>query len=234
MPVFNERERLAETLASIASTCTDAVRIHVYVVDDGSSPPVDRLKLPVDTGVFRVTLARHLVNLGQGAALETARRVALELPSDVFVTMDSDGQHSPTDLPALCAAVVEGGADAVFGNRFRGDSNVPTVRRWVLRLASVFERVLTGLSLEDAHNGFRAFSPRAIAAMSMAQNRMAHATEIKQVVARWRPPLKIAEIPVSIRYSADSLAKGQSSLGAIQILFDLVYQFIFGESRSHR
>ena len=148
----------------------------------------------------------------------------------VYVTMDSDGQHDPADLPKLCSAI-GAGADVAFGNRFRGESNVPLVRRLILRAASRFERALTGLALQDAHNGYRAFGPRAIACIAMSQHRMAHATEIKQIVARATPPLRVVEVPVSIRYSRDSLSKGQSSLGAIQIMFDLIYQFVFGETR---
>jgi len=231
MPVYNDPESLSATLEAIARSCTIHFRISVYLVDDGSEPPIKRAELPPDSDTFEITLARHLANLGQGAALETARRLALEHePPDMFVTMDSDGQHDPRDLPALCSAI-EGGADVAFGNRFAGASNVPFLRKLVLRLASTFEKALTGLQLEDAHNGFRAFGPRAMSLISMTQPRMAHATEIKQAVARVQPPLVIREVPVSIRYTADSLRRGQSSLGSIQILVDLAYQFLFKEMR---
>ena len=91
----------------------------------------------------------------------------------------------------------------------------------------MFERVITGLSLSDAHNGYRAFSRRAIGLMALRQNRMAHATEIKQNVAR-HPSLVLREIPVEITYTAETLQKGQSSLGAVYILRDLLYGYLFG------
>jgi polyprenyl-phospho-N-acetylgalactosaminyl synthase len=231
MPVFNERELLSETLRSISRHASPEFRVSVYLVDDGSVPAVNRDGLPEPSRYFDITLARHLLNLGQGAALETARRIALgDGEHEVFVTMDSDGQHDPANLQSLCAAI-HAGADVAFGNRFQGQSNVPPLRRILLRAASKFERVLTGLPLEDSHNGYRAFGARAISLISMSQHRMAHATEIKQIIARAVPPLRVVEVPVSIRYTEDSLRKGQRSLGAVQIVLDLIYQFVFGETR---
>jgi hypothetical protein len=57
---------------------------------------------------------------------------------------------------------------------------------------------------------------------------MAHATEIKQRVSR-AGPLRIVEVPVTVRYTPATLAKGQRALGAIDILRDLLQQYLFGE-----
>src|SRR5262249_25171124 len=112
-------------------------------------------------------------------------------------------------------------------------SNVPALRRALLQLARLFERSLTGLSLSDAHNGFRAFSHRAITRLHLRQDRMAHATEITQQVARATrtstSPLAVVEVPVSVHYSREVLARGQSSLGAFAILRDLFHRYLFFE-----
>jgi polyprenyl-phospho-N-acetylgalactosaminyl synthase len=178
---------------------------------------------------FTIVLARHPINLGQGAALETARQLALrEAPFAAYVTMDADGQHAAKDAMALARAVTSG-ADVAFGDRFGGHSNVPPLRRVVLFLALAFERVLTGLSLSDAHNGLRAFSRRGIEAVPIRQNRMAHATEIKQRVSEARS-LVVVEVPVSVSYSPETLHKGQRARGAADILRDLALAYLFGES----
>ena len=232
MPSYNEGERLNATLQRLAAFALDHdLQLALFIVDDGGSHAVCATRLPDDADHFWITLLRHPLNLGQGAALETARRIALSRgPFDAYVTMDSDGQHAPEDLPQFCDAIAAG-ADVVFGNRFGGDSNVPGMRRLVLLCARMFERVLTGLSLADAHNGYRAFSQKGIMNISIAQSRMAHATEIKQHVARACNTLKSAEVPVSISYSSDTLQKGQSSLGGLQILWDLFYGYVFGSNR---
>jgi hypothetical protein len=79
---------------------------------------------------------------------------------------------------------------------------------------------LTGLQLSDAHNGLRAFTRSAAQRLSLRQAGMAHATEIVAQVARHR--LKYVEVPVTIRYTAYSLAKGQKLSNSVNILIDLL------------
>jgi glycosyltransferase involved in cell wall biosynthesis len=228
MPVHNEASRLIATLEALRERALDFGGLAIFLVDDGSTPPIELLDLPAPTPEFRVVLARHAVNLGQGAALETARRLALEgRPFSAYVTMDADGQHGVQG--ALTAArAVASGADVAFGSRFRGDSEVPRGRRVVLMLARAFEWALTGLRLSDAHNGLRAFSERALARIVIRQNRMAHATEITQRVSSL-DALVIVEVPVTVRYTKETLDKGQRASGAIAIVRDLLHHYLFGE-----
>jgi hypothetical protein len=85
-------------------------------------------------------------------------------------------------------------------------------------MAVLFEKLLTGLDLNDAHNGFRVFNWKCASCIELKQKRMAHATEFKQIVASSR--LKYSEYPVSIRYGLDK--RGQTNMGSFQILFDLL------------
>jgi glycosyltransferase involved in cell wall biosynthesis len=226
IPAYNDVAPLARTLRTLGARANEAGGVTVFLVDDGSEPPLDASALPHAN--LRVVFARHPINLGQGAALETARQLALrEEAFDAYVTMDADGQHRVEDVLALALAIADG-ADVAFGNRFLGDSNVPRMRAAILRAARVFEWAITGLRLADAHNGLRAFSARALARIAIHQNRMAHATEIKQQVSR-AGPLVVVEVPVTVRYTRESLAKGQTSLGAVVILRDLLLQYLFGE-----
>ena len=239
MPAFNEEGRLARTLDELRAATLHA-SVSVFLIDDGSAPPIDEAAVRGAAASMRVVFARHAVNLGQGAALETARRLALDprwQPADgsfeAFVTMDSDGQHRASDVLALAAAI-EAGADVALGDRFAGGSDVPTSRRVLLTLARTFERATTGLRLSDVHNGLRAFGPRAIERMRIRQNRMAHATELTRSISRASAeredddPLRVVEVPVSVRYTGESLAKGQRASGAVAILVDLFHSFLFG------
>ena len=239
MPAFNEDGRLACTLEELRS-CGGEATLTVFLVDDGSVPPVDEAAIAAAAKGLRVVVARHAVNLGQGAALETARRLALAPrwapaagPFEAFVTMDSDGQHRASDVLALAGAIAAG-ADVALGDRFAGGSKVPPSRRVVLALARIFERATTGLRLSDVHNGLRAFGARAMTQMRIRQNRMAHATEISRRISRASTErakddaLRVVEVPVSVRYTDESLAKGQRASGAVAILVDLFQGFLFG------
>ena len=230
MPAYNEAGALARALAAIRDTAERLGGATVFLVDAGSEPAVGIDILPAPSPHFRLVLARHVVNLGQGAALETARQLALtslvEPGFEAYITMDADGQHGVEDVAALARAIQDG-ADVAFGNRF-GTSDVPMTRRILLRAARWFEQELTGLHLNDAHNGLRAFSKSALELVPIRQNRMAHATEIKQRVSR-AGPLRIVEVPVTVAYTRETLAKGQRAAGAIDILRDLLQEYLFGE-----
>ena len=51
-------------------------------------------------------------------ALKTGFAAAVNLGADIIVTMDSDGQHNPADIPKLVAPIIEGNADIVNGSRY--------------------------------------------------------------------------------------------------------------------
>lgn len=231
MPAYNERAQVAQTLASLQREAAGQFDVTAFLVDDGSDPALDLLALPKPTANFRIVALRHVVNLGQGAALETARQMSLQEDNvAAFVTMDADGQHRAADALAV-ARVICAGADIAFGNRFLGDSNVPLARKMLLRAALLFEWALTGLHLTDAHNGLRGFSRDALERIPIRQSRMAHATEIRQRASR-ASTLVIVEVPVSLRYTRASISKGQRSLGALAIVHDLFDHYLFGEQET--
>ena len=117
------------------------------------------------------------------------------------------------------------GADVALGSRFKGEAiGMPPVRRLVLRLAVLFTRATTGLDVTDCHNGFRVFTASAARQLRIRQNRMAHASEILEEIARKRMPY--VEVPVTIRYTDYSKAKGQSSFNSFNILLDLVLHWL--------
>ena len=188
---------------------------HVVVVDDGSSD---------DTGAHAeragATVVTHPINLGQGAALQTGIDFALANGADAIVTFDADGQHRASEIATLLDALVSAPADFALGSRFLGRAvNLPPARKAVLTAATWFTRLTTGLTLTDTHNGLRAMTARGARAIHLRQNRMAHASEILDQIAHSK--LAYVETPVTIEYSAYSLAKGQRLTDAFAIMVDL-------------
>jgi polyprenyl-phospho-N-acetylgalactosaminyl synthase len=203
--------------AVIARVITDVgnAGYRVVVVDDGS---LDRT-----ADVARAAgavVVRHPFNLGQGAALQTGIDYALAQAAAVIVTFDADGQHRVADIGRLTCALVEQRVDFALGSRFLGQApNLPMLRRLMLRAATQFTRLTAGLQVTDTHNGLRAMTRRGAAAIRLRQNRMAHASELLSQIAA--SGLRYVERPVTIEYTAYSLAKGQSMRDAVLILLDL-------------
>ncbi|HVL84618.1 MAG TPA: glycosyltransferase family 2 protein [Pseudonocardia sp.] len=211
IPVFNE----AGVLESVVRE-TLAVFPNVVCVDDGSGDGSADIVLRT-----RAHLVRHPVNLGQGAALQTGLSYARNRPGAAyFVTFDADGQHRLEDAAAMVAVARSGEVDVVVGSRFLGSGrSVPPLKRLVLRTAALLSPSGRRLGLTDAHNGLRVFTRPVVDDLRITMNGMAHASEIVSYLggSRWR----VREVPVSIRYTEYSQAKGQSLVNGVTILFDL-------------
>jgi len=188
---------------------------NVVVVDDNSQDHTYDVLTDL-----KLHLLRHPTNLGQGAALQTGISYALQRGASVIVTFDSDGQHAVGDIEVLCRALA-GGADVALGSRFLGATvRMPLLRKIVLKIAILYQRLTSGLKLTDAHCGLRAMSAKAAKSILIRENRMAHASELIEQFAKLN--LRIEEVPVTITYSEYSLVKGQSSLNAINIILQLL------------
>lgn len=216
------RERTAIVIAAFREARSIGVVVRelralyprVIVVDDGS--PDATAEEAANAGA---TVLRHFVNRGQGAALQTGISYALAHGADFLVTFDADGQHDVADLPALIGPLARGEVDICLGSRFLDRrAPIPFFRRLVLKAAVLFMRVTSRMHLTDAHNGLRAFTRKAGLGIDLQLDRMAHASEI--VDQFYRSGLHYREIPVRIRYTPYSLAKGQRNSAALKVAFD--------------
>jgi polyprenyl-phospho-N-acetylgalactosaminyl synthase len=209
IPAFNEAAAIGSVIADLRPFAGKIV-----VVDDGSKDGTAGAAHEAGAVVLR-----HVINRGQGAALQTGIEYALHRGASAIVTFDSDGQHSAADVPTLIAPLRDGRADIVLGSRFLGSTeSMPRLRRIVLRFAVLFTRSVSGLKVTDAHNGMRAFSRRAASIIHIQLDRMAHASELMDQIRR--SGLPYTEVPVHVRYTEYSRQKGQRGVHAVRIAFD--------------
>jgi glycosyltransferase involved in cell wall biosynthesis len=210
---YNEQASIEQVVRELR-----AAYPNVVVVDDGSADWTSEAARRVAPFVLR-----HLLNRGQGAALQTGIDFALARGAEYIVTFDADGQHRVEDIAALIEPIRQGRCDISLGSRFLGGAeNMPATRRLTLRGAVWFTRLVNRVRVTDAHNGLRAFSRRAACKLNITLDGMAHASELIDQIRQSGLPMR--EVPVKVRYTAYSLAKGQSSRGAAHI----VVQYVLG------
>ncbi len=185
---------------------------NVVVVDDGSTD--NTYETAKGCAPF---VLRHLLNRGQGAALQTGIDYALSRGARYIVTFDADGQHRVEDVWALIDPIYRGECEITLGSRFLGNTvDIPTSRRLMLRLGTLFTRVVSRVKVTDTHNGLRGFSRRAAGHIHITMDRMAHASQLIDQIRR--SGLRYQEVPVQIRYTKYSVAKGQTPRAALRIL----------------
>ena len=212
IPAYNEASVIAGVVAGVRTFFP-----RVLVVDDASSD--DTAAAARAAGAYT---ARHPLNLGQGAALQTGFDAALARGARYVVTFDADGQHSPADAAAMVERAEAEDLAIVLGSRFLdGSADVGRLKRLVLRTAAVVSSRTSGMHLTDAHNGLRLIRRDAAQQLNLTQNRMAHASQIIRQLGATGLPWR--EHGVHIVYTDYSRAKGQSLWNSVNILVDLLF-----------
>lgn len=207
---YNEAGRIGAVLAELL-----AIEANVVVIDDCSSDKTSEV-----CSKFNCSVIRHPINLGQGAALQTGMDYARQMGASIVIHFDADGQMQLKDVPALIEPIINGQAKVTLGSRYLHSGNqVPWSKRLFIHKPSIYlQFVMTGLKLSDAHCGFRALSGDAVDLCRLQQNRMAHATEILELISNNKIPFK--EVPVDIRYHH----YGQGFRKGFAVLADLLFQ----------
>ncbi len=207
IPAYNESQAIAPVVESVKKQ-----NFHVVVIDDSSSDQTG--EFAQQAGAHVIT---HIINRGQGAALQTGIQYAVANGADIIVTFDADGQHDASQISSLTAPIERGEVDVVLGSRFLNGvpGNMPFLRSVVLRAGVLFTRVFSQIPITDTHNGLRAFSVDSARKIQIKQDRMSHASEIFDEIKKHK--LSFVEVPVLVSYSDYSLKKGQKSIDAIKI-----------------
>jgi glycosyltransferase involved in cell wall biosynthesis len=194
---------------------------HIVCVNDGSK---DNSRSEIlRSGAY---LVDHPINMGQGAALQTGIEFARQIENiDYFVTFDADGQHRINDVKQMLARIHKGDVDIVLGSRFLGKTiGMKRSKKVLLKVATRFSNVLSGVKLTDTHNGLRVFNRHVAETMQITMPDMAHASEILDIIARQK--YRYTEVPVIIEYTDYSRSKGQAMINAVNIGFDAILRKI--------
>lgn len=208
VPAHNEAKEIASVVIGLLPFVDEVV-----VVDDGSTDTT-----MIAAKQAGAVLIRHDLNRGQGAALETGHEYARQKGADIVIHFDADGQFDPMDIERGVMMLNEKKVDIILGSRFLDKkSNLPWVKRHIiLPFGQLVDRMFGGARLTDAHNGFRIFNARALSVLRLEQNRMAHATEIPQLIKQHG--LRYAELPITVVYREF----GQGISGGLKVVRDLI------------
>jgi len=147
IPAFNN-----ETTISKVVEKTQREIDHVVVVDDGSTDNTARFAQDAGAHVIRVSK-----NRGKGNALRISFRYALANNFDAIITLDSDLQHDPSEIPKFIRHHAINRSRIVIGARLRGRGKMPRVRYANNIIGTYTFSWLIGQSVEDSQCGFRLY-----------------------------------------------------------------------------
>lgn len=211
IPAYNEEKHIAKVIVN-----TQKYVDKVIVYDDGSTDMTTEIAERLGAIVIKGGK-----NKGYGAAikylLEKAREVA-----DIAVTIDSDDQHNPAEIPMLIKPIIDNEADIVIGSRFLNNKDdIPEYRKVGIKAITKTVNILSYKDITDSQSGFRAYSRKALEILSLGEYGMGISTEI--LIKAKEHNLKIKEVPITIKYHKESSSQNAIYHGIDVLLSTIKY-----------
>jgi glycosyltransferase involved in cell wall biosynthesis len=215
VPAFNESKNISD----IVNRCKKYAD-EVLVYDDGSKDDTQQLAM-----LAGATVIRSPENKGYGVAIRSLFHAAKQKNADIMITLDSDGQHNPDQIPAMIETLKQG-FDIVIGSRFlrRDDKDkVPKFRSFGIKTITKLTQVASYKDITDSQSGFRAYNKNALSKINLYEDGMAVSTEI--LLRAGEKKLAVAEVPITINYDTDDTSTLNPITHGIGVLYS-VFQFI--------
>lgn len=179
----DEADRVGQTVAALRGLVDEVV-----VVDDGSRDATASVALAAGATVMRVERPR-----GKGGALEAALR---RLPgADVWLLADGDLASAASELRALLAPVMDGGADVAVGVFPPGPGGGFGM---VKGAAARAIRILTGFESSEPLSGQRAMTAAAMDAVRPLAG--GFGLETAMIIDAVRAGLRVVEVPAALSH----------------------------------
>jgi glycosyltransferase involved in cell wall biosynthesis len=200
IPVYNEPETVFEIVRRVQAL---PITKQIVVVDDGSTDGtaerLDRLSNQND-----VTVLKHAVNRGKGAALQTGFQHA---QGRLVVVQDADLEYDPADILRVIAPLQSEECEVVYGSRYlenalQDPSRIHRLGNWLL---TTFSNLMTGQRLTDMETCYKAFRREVLQQIQIEQERFGFEPEITAKLAQRH----IAIREVGISYTCRSRQEGK-------------------------
>jgi glycosyltransferase involved in cell wall biosynthesis len=192
LPAFNEAGRIGAVVKAVRG-----YSLHVVVVDDGSGDAT-----AAEAEAAGAIVVRHGKNRGKGVALQSGMDHVAGMGLACVITMDSDGQHAPEDIPAFLDGYLSSGAPVVMGNRMAGDTSVmPRDRYLTNRFMSWLLSCRMGQRVPDTQCGYRLYRLDMLPYLRTRSGGFAAESEV--LIRISRGGFKIASVPIRVIYGTE-------------------------------
>lgn len=210
VPFYNEQKHINEVIKGLSSH-----KLPVVLVDDGST---DNYEAKINFKKLKnITLIKHKVNLGKGAAMKTGADFAFDKGADAVIFMDGDNQHKPEDVKKFTDALETNDFDAVLGAR-NFNYSVPLIRYMGNKVVSILLRILFGIYVSDVLCGFKALTKKAYRIIRWES--VGYGVETEMIARFGKNKIKYTEVPIDAIYH--DRVKGVTVLDAFGIMGEIV------------
>ena len=194
-PTYNNDRTLGDVLERIAG-----LGLPIIVVNDGCNDTTASVleAWKASHPEYRLEVCVHPQNRGKAAALKTGFAKAAALNFTHAITIDTDGQHDPEEIPVLLEAAKRSPLAYVLGFRDDTRPDYPAKSRIGRRISNFFIRVESGLRVRDSQCGMRIYPLKLISTVPCRAGFFGYEAEIITRAAWSGCP--IVEVPIVTRY----------------------------------
>jgi glycosyltransferase involved in cell wall biosynthesis len=196
IPAYNEAATIKDVILKAKKYANE-----VIVYDDGSTD--DTCEIAKISGASFIIVSPS--NRGYGAAIRALFQASKNENADIMITMDSDGQHDPDQIPYIVDPIIKGECDIAIGSRFltpRDSQKVPRYRSVGIKTITKITEYASYEGITDAQSGFRAYNRKALSKIELFEDGMSVSTEI--LIRSKEKNLVIKEVPVTINYEVEN------------------------------
>ena len=209
MPGRNEERNIGQVIEKAKKSCPAG---RIVVVDDGSTDGTAQ-----EAARHGVTVLRHIINMGKGAAMRTGSQYAISKGAQALVYIDSDGQHDPEDIPRLTKALE--GNDIAFTCRERKSQHMPLVKKFGNWFIDAMMKTLFRINVQDTQCVYKAMTKDAYQKLGLMSSDYSIESEI--VAKTGKNKLRFTQLPIKTIY-ADRY-KGTTIFDGINIVMKMLW-----------
>ena len=219
IPAYNEEGTIFSLVRGLLALSAGGQGLveEVVIIDDGST---DNTREEAKRAGAQVI--SHPENRGKGAALKTGFRYALQKGFEAIITMDGDGQHDGTEIPAFLGKAQEKEAHIIIGNRMGNVGNMPFVRLWTNRITSWVISALTHQKIDDSQSGYRLIRKKVLQNINLVTSYFDAESEL--LIKASQRGYRIVSIPIRTIYKDKFVSKIKplkDTLRFIRLIFRL-------------
>jgi len=219
IPSYEPNKKLINLITELKKKTSN-----ILVIDDGSGELFASIYEEIES--MRITVVKHEVNQGKGAAIQTAKKL---LKGDIVIIQDGDLEYEPNDYNKLLKAIYEG-HDVVYGSRVLGKNryllkNFSSVLRiFSNHLLTIISNILNAQNLTDAHTCYKMFKSDIFLKIKLKEKGFSFCPEITTKIGLKK--IKIKEVPIKYFGRGYNEGKKINFMDGIKAILTLIkYRF---------
>ncbi|GGH38449.1 b-glycosyltransferase [Mangrovimonas yunxiaonensis] len=191
VPTYNNERTLKRVLDGVLEYTE-----HLIVVNDGATDSTKNIL----ANYSNLTVITFEENKGKGAALREGFKKAIALGYDFAITIDSDGQHFPNDIPVFITALEQHQTKNILfiGARNMNQEGVPGKSSFGNKFSNFWFWFETGIKLQDTQSGFRLYPLQVIKNLRFFTTKFEFEIEVI-VKSAWKD-VEVKNIPIQVLY----------------------------------